>query len=147
MDHNRDYAIVFGAAPATSPATINPTIFTFASPDELIFTVGTSTATFTTTGPVNVAVNNDEFLNLAGTGILTLTGFDPTPGTFSFASTDSSDNFGAAGSSTFGFDITATPITVTPEPGTLVLLGSGLAGLVGILRLVRSTGLTQTSSN
>jgi hypothetical protein len=146
-DATGDYAAALGGNAAITPTTIDSTTLTFASPDELIFTVGTSTATFTSTGPVNIALNNDEFLDLSGTGMLTLTGFDPTPGTFSFSATDSNDNFGAAGSSTFGFDITATPeVSSTPEPSSLILLGSGLAGLASIVRRKRSKTTTQTIS-
>jgi hypothetical protein len=133
-DATGDFATVLGISPATSPATINAVLFTFATPDELIFTIGTATATFTTTGPINVVLNDSEFLLFSGTGTLTLTGYDPTPATFSFSSTDSSNDAGSAGSSTYGFDITALPSNPAPEPGTLLLLGSGLAGLAGILR-------------
>jgi hypothetical protein len=132
-DATGDFATVLGVSPATNPATINDTSFTFATPDELIFTVGTTTATFTATGPIDVSTDNAMFLNLSGTGTLTLTGYDATPGTFSFSSTDSGDNFGTAGSSTYGFDITATPTSATPEPGSLVLLGTGLLAMAILL--------------
>ncbi len=122
------FATVLGASPVTNPATIDSTTFTFASPDELVFTVGTSTATFTATGPIDLVLDDNEFLLFSGTGTLTLAGYDTTQGTFSFSSTDSGSNFGDAGSSTFGFDVTATP---TPEPESLVLLGTGLLGMAG----------------
>jgi hypothetical protein len=120
------YATVLGASPATNPATIDSTTFSFATPDVLVFTVGTGTATFTATGPIDLVLDTGEFLLFSGTGTLTLNGYDTTKGTFSFSSTDSSDNFGTSGSSTYGFDVTATP---TPEPGSLVLLGTGLFGM------------------
>ena len=122
------FATVLGASPVTNPATIDSTTFTFASPDELVFTVGTSTATFTATGPIDLVLDDNEFLLFSGTSTLTLAGYDTTQGTFSFSSTDSGSNFGDAGSSTFGFDVTATP---TPEPESLVLLGTGLLGMAG----------------
>ncbi len=128
-DATGDYATVLGASPATNPATINDTSFTFASPDELIFTVGTNTGTFTATGPIDLVLDDNEFLLFSGTGTLTLSGYDSTPGTFSFSGTDSGMNFGTSGSSTYGFDITATPNSATPEPGSLVLLGTGLLGM------------------
>jgi hypothetical protein len=76
-------------------------------------------------------LDTSAFLDFSGTGTLTLTGYDSTPGTFSFSSTDSGSNFGASGSSTYGFDITATPTSDTPEPGSLVFLGTGLLGMAG----------------
>ncbi len=134
-DATGDYGILLGVSPATTPATINGTTLTFATPDELVFTVsGASDATFTITGPILVSLDTGEFLDISGTGTLTLAGYSATPGIFSFDSTDSSDSSGTTGSSTYGFDITATPAAVTPEPGSLVLLGSGLFVLAGMLR-------------
>src|ERR1035438_3022307 len=112
------------------------TTLTFSSPDVLIFTTNLGVATFTITGPITVALDTSEFLNLAGTGVLTLTGYAPTLASFSSDSTDSGLNFGNGGSSTFGIDITSeqeAPPGV-PEPGTLSLFGTGLLGLAGMLR-------------
>jgi hypothetical protein len=131
-DATGDYALVLGAAPSTAAATIDATTFSFASPDVLFVTVGTSTATLTVTGPLDVSLNNGEFLNLSGTGFLTLAGFAPTVDTFSIDSTDSSGNAGATGSSTFGFDFVAD--ASTPEPSSLFLLGTGLLAFAGTMR-------------
>jgi len=133
-DATGDFATILGVSPAITPATINDTAFSFTSPDTLIFTVGKGIATFTMTGPLDVFLDNSEFLNLSGTGLLTLTGYAPTSAVISLASTDSSSNRGATGSSTYGIDIAATPTSPTPEPSSLFLLGSGLLGFAGLFR-------------
>jgi len=60
------------------------------------------------------------FLNITGVGTITATGFDATPGTFSFTASDSNGQAQA----TFGFQAQSTAV---PEPGTisLLLLGAG----------------------
>jgi hypothetical protein len=142
------FASVIGPSPAVAAATIDASSWTFSSPDELIFTVGADTATLTTTGAVDVTTDTDAALDISGVGTLTLTGYDPTSGSFSFSSGDSNDDYGASGSSTFQFDVGAgggTPYdNITPEPGSLILLGTGLAGLAGILSRKRSTRQTTT---
>jgi hypothetical protein len=116
-----------------SGAVWNFTTLTFASPDVLVFTTNMGVATFTITGPISVALNTSEFLDIFGTGTLSLSGYADTPATFSSNSTDSSLNFGNGGSSTFGIDVTS-QYSVTPEPGSLTLFGTGLLGLAGMLR-------------
>jgi hypothetical protein len=133
-DATGDLAIVFGAAPATTASTIALTNYTFATPDGLIVSTNTGGATFTITGPIVVSLNNSEFLDISGTGTLTLPGYAPTLANFSFDSTDSSLNFGGSGSSTFGLDITSQDVPAVPEPSSLLLLGSGLLGFAGMLR-------------
>jgi hypothetical protein len=133
-DATGNFATVFGAAPATTPTTINQSTFTFLSPDGLMISTNSGGATFTITGPINVSLDNSEFLDISGTGILNLPGYAPTLATFSFDSTDSGNNFGTSGSSTFGFDITSQGVPPVPEPGSFLLFGTGLLGVAGMLR-------------
>ena len=132
-DATGNFATVFGISPATTPTTINHTPFTFLSPDGLFLSTNTGGATFAITGPINVSRDDSGFLDISGTGILNLPGFAPTLATFSFDSTDSGNNFGSAGSSTFGIDITSEGVS-TPEPSSFLLFGSGLLSFAGLLR-------------
>jgi hypothetical protein len=140
-DNGGDLSVIV----TTTTVTINNSNFLSATPDELFLTTansGGNVATVTITGPVNVAqptntspltTGTGEYLDVSGTGILTLTGYAPTLATFSFTSTDSNQNYGAS-SSSYGFDITSLDEAPVPEPGTLSLFGAGLLGLAGMLR-------------
>jgi hypothetical protein len=67
------------------------------------------------------------FLNITGTGMVSGNGFDPTPGDWSFTSTDSNGKI----RSSFGFQ---SDTAAVPDGGaTAALLGLALAG-VGVLR-------------
>jgi len=137
-DATGNFATVIPGAvsPSTVSAVINASTITFTSPDVLAWTIGSNTATFTITGPLDVSTDNDEFLNISGTGTLTLSGYDATPAYLSFSATDSNQSYGGSGtSSNYIFDVnTQPPPSNTPEPGTLSLFGTGLLGLAGMLR-------------
>jgi hypothetical protein len=64
------------------------------------------------------------FLNVTGVGTISGNGFDPTPGTWSFTSTQSD------GSSNPDFSFQAQAAAV-PEASSLALIGIGVLGLIG----------------
>jgi hypothetical protein len=65
-------------------------------------------------------------ITLTGTGILHLTGFDDTPGTWSWSG--NTDGTNLTGTFSWSADATPTPVEI-PEPALLALLGLGLVGL------------------
>ena len=71
-----------------------------------------------------VVAQSSTFLNVTGVGTATGTGFDPTPGTWSFTSSRANGQ----DSQTFGFQSS----TAVPESGTLVLLAIGALFLCGM---------------
>jgi hypothetical protein len=93
--------------------------------------VGGYQATFTITNDIYIWENSGSFLNISGIGYLTLEGYDATNASFSLTSTDTNANRGTSGSSGYSFVVTTYN---TPEPTSLLLLGSGILGLAGVLR-------------
>lgn len=77
---------------------------------------------------VQVVFQSASNLILQGTGLFHLGGFDNTPGVFNFAISNTSSTFAFAASQ-----------ATVPEPGSMILLGTGLLGLAAAARRMRKS--------
>ena len=104
------------------PATMSaPWIFTPSTARPSLWAVGGFTFDLSSSVVVSQSA---EFLDISGAGTLSGNGFDPTPGTWSFTSS----NANGQPSATFGFQAQATAV---PEASTLALLGFGTLAVLG----------------
>ena len=118
-----------GCATMMSFSTATPTPFQ-------LYTAHNSANTLTTTLTVDSAAFAFvpgsptmplDSLSVNGTGTLTLSGFDPTPGTYIVTTQ------GPTGVEVT-FSVTSIASAVVPEPASLAILGSALVGMGGLAR-------------
>ena len=86
----------------------------------LLFQIGAAgfAADLTT---IAIAFQSNTALLLEGTGTFYLAGFDPTPGMFTFTMNQQGG--------TFSFSASEATVGAVPEPGSMLLLGTGLLGI------------------
>lgn len=107
--------------PGDFAAMAAPWIFNPPTATPSLWSVGGFTFNLTSS---TIVSQDATFLNVTGVGTITHNDFDPTPGTWSFTSTQSD------GSSNPNFSFQAEAAAV-PEGSSIALFGIGVLGLVG----------------
>jgi hypothetical protein len=102
------------------PVSVPPTLV-----DLWTFNYGPNEYSFDATSMV-VAFSNANNIVIQGSGVGYITGFDPSPGSWSVTANSAGSTFSFSGGS-----------STVPEPGVLLLLSCGLAGVAALRRKIK----------